>query len=145
MAKYNKTQTDLLRRLSKVSGRQLQELSRRTSLISYQRGYTKHGLEKIIKSTKNKNVLEALSDTVSIYERYGTTVGITTILDEVLATTPDAKIKQFISIQRSKGWGDSDILIAIDNSYDTVLYMASDDMMRLDSVGELADFDETVG
>lgn len=142
MAKYNKTQTDLLRRLSKVSGKQLQELSQRTSLISYQRGYTKHGLEKVIRSTKNRNVLKALSDTVSLYERYGTVGGATTILDDVIATTQDAKIRQFISIQRSKGWDDSEILIAIDNSYDTILYMTSDDMMRLDSAQELADFDE---
>ena len=118
---------------------QLRELSQRTSLISYQRGFTKHGLEKIIKSTKNRSVLKALSDTVSIYERYGTAGGVTTIVDDIVATTPDAKIKQFISIQRSKGWDDSEILIAIDNSYDTILYMVSDDMMRLESMQELGD------
>lgn len=132
MAKLNKRQANIIRRLSKLSGKTLQRVSKETHLFSYQRGVTKHGLQKIARSTKNKNILTALEDVVSVYERYGTEDAISTALKDIYVRAPES-IQRFIRIQQFHGWEDHQILVAVTNSYDLILYMASEDMMRLET------------
>lgn len=140
MAKLNKTQADLIKRLSKLKGRQLAEISRHTSIFSYQRGYTKHGLTNLIKQTKNRNTLQALKGVVELYEQYGTQTAVTDLLDSIYSTT-DENIQKFIRIMRSKeGWSDTDILIVLENNHDIILYMESEDMMRMDDREVFGDF-----
>lgn len=131
MAKYNKQQTELLRRLSKLSGRTLSAVSKLTSQFSYQRGYTKHGLEKLIRQTKNKNILSALSDTISVYEKWSQETSLQDILLDMSANG-EPNIGKFIRIMQDKGWNESEILIALENNYDIILYMESEDMQRMD-------------
>lgn len=125
MARYNKKQTDLLRRLDKVSGRILQRISRQTSLFSYQRGYTKYGLQRVIKSTKNRNVLKALDDVVKIYEQFGTSTGLKDTIHYIY-TTSNYDIQRFIRVMHDRGWTDEQILIALENSYDYIMAKGSD-------------------
>lgn len=130
MANYTNKQTDLLRRLSKLSGRRLSALSKLTSQFSYQRGYTKHGLSKLIRSTKNRSVLKALEDTISTYEKWNERESVQNVILDI-SQNSDANVGKFIRIMQNNGWTDTDILIALENSYDIILYMESEDMQRM--------------
>lgn len=139
--KLNKQQRELIARLSKLNAKTLSHLSKFTSEFNYQRGYTKNALINAVKSTKDKTFLSSIRDTIDVWELYGGNQSLSQYLDTIYLTAEE-NIKRFIRIQRAKGWSDEDILTLVETSYDLVLYMESETMMKLEDMEAFSDWAE---
>lgn len=130
---------NLSSRLGKLSGRTLSTLSRITGQINYQRGITVNALKGYLRDTKNKAGLRALNEIVTEWEQFRGNQTLSQIVDGYY-TAGSEEIKRFIRIQRSKGWGDDDILKVLESAYNTIMYMESEDMMRVEDAEDFWDW-----
>ena len=149
MAKYTKKQKDLLKRISNLSSKLLRAITRQTSIITYQRGRTKNALAKAVKSTRSKTILSSISDLLDTFEEVTNStnfIGSESERNEfnsvynTIYNQSNENVQCFMRIMETKGWSKNDIIIAVDNTYDIISYMTSEDMMRINDLDELRIF-----
>ena len=130
---------NLSRRLNKLHGKTLSTLSRLTGQINYQRGLTVNAFKGYLKDTKHKEGLRVINEIVTQWEEIGGNQTFTQLVDSYY-TASGEEVKRFIRIQREKGWDDEDIFIVLETAYDTIMYMESEDMMRVEDAEEFWDW-----
>lgn len=149
MTKYTKKQKDLLQRISNLDSKLLRAITRQTSIITYQRGRTKTALSKAVKSTRSKTILSSISDLLETFEEVSKATDFIgseserTDFNSVYKTIykqSNENVQRFMRIMEAKGWSKNDIIIAVDNTYDVISYMTSEDMMRINDLDELRIF-----
>lgn len=149
MAKYTKRQKELLQRISNLDSKLLRAITRQTSIITYQRGRTKHALTKAVKSTRSKTTLSSISDLLETFEEVTRSAGSVwsesertdfNAVYETIYKQANENVQRFMRIMKSKGWSNRDIIIAVDSTYDVISYMASEDTMRINDLDDLRIF-----
>lgn len=134
-----KQRQNIIKRLQALDSTILRKHSKVSNQISYQRGTTKTALIKLVRSLPHNTAderrsLRNIEGVLEQYERvqaFGEKGLVQNYYD-----VGSEETRRFIRIQEEKGWSSTEILLALENNYDAIQHMGSDDMWKFTSVSD---------